>query len=66
MTINEARALGYIVARGEYQGTTDNRLDRWYTGRVGEDWRPIGAGHRTRAAALEAVKELVAYDRIGA
>lgn len=48
--------IRYTVRRGEYQGTTDNRLDRWYIQQAGEDFRPFGAGFATKREATEAAK----------
>ncbi len=57
---------GYIIERGAYQGTTDDRLDRWYARR--RDAEIIdrrGPGHPTIAAAKEAVDDLLAADGQG-
>jgi hypothetical protein len=52
-----AEAAGYYIREGAYQGTTDDRLGRWYFGREGEPFRPIGAGHRTQGEAWAAAAE---------
>ena len=60
-------ASRFRVTRGAYQGTTDDRADRWYV----EDTRSRtvdrrGEGYRTRKEALEAAAEAesiaAAYD----
>ncbi len=58
----QAEALGYFIREGEYHGTTDNRIGRWYVGHESEGgFRPFGAGHGTRteawAAAMEHARE---------
>jgi hypothetical protein len=60
MTTKEARDLGYYVMRGSYVGTTDDRLDGWYIGRIGEPSRHHGAGYRTRREALDALEMHIA------
>jgi hypothetical protein len=55
MDTRKARRMGYYVQQGEYQGTTDNRLGRWYIGREGHPFRPDGTGHPTARAAWAAV-----------
>jgi hypothetical protein len=52
-----AQAAGYYVREGSYQGTTDDRLGRWYVGKEGEPFRPHGAGHRTQGEAWRAAAE---------
>lgn len=50
-----ARGLGYYVRQGSYQGTTDDRLGRWYVGHDDDNgFRPYGAGHPSQRAAWEA------------
>ena len=58
-----AQAAGYYIREGEYQGTTDNRLGRWYVGRKGEGFRPYGAGHRTQGEAWAAAAEAARLDQ---
>ena len=55
-----AEAAGYFIREGSYQGTTDDSLGRWYTGREGEPFRPYGAGHPSQAAAWRAIAEHLA------
>ena len=50
-----AEDLGYCVRQGSYRGTPDDRLGRWYVGRVGESFRPFGAGYATRRAAWASI-----------
>lgn len=53
-----ASAAGYYVREGSYQGTTDDRLGRWYFGHKSDNgFRPYGAGHPTQTAAWEAALE---------
>jgi hypothetical protein len=50
------RYRGYIISRGAYQGTTDDRLDRWYIDREEADtWDRRGPGFRSLAEAHEAI-----------
>jgi hypothetical protein len=53
MTEAQAKKLGYSITRGSYQGTTDDRLDRWYIEREGDPVCRIGGGFLTKKAALE-------------
>ena len=57
-----AEAAGCYVREGSYQGTTDDRLGRWYVGIRGFAFAPWGEGHATEAeawtAALETAREL--------
>lgn len=49
---NAAKAAGYYIREGSYQGTTDDRLGRWYTGHSDDNFfRPYGAGHATQGDA---------------
>jgi len=51
-------AIGWTVGRGAYQGTTDDRLDRWYATRDGADLVDrTGPGYATRREAAEAAAE---------
>jgi len=50
---------GYYARKGSYVGTTDDRSDRWYIGKEGEDFRPLAPGYRTRRAALDRIAELI-------
>jgi len=58
MTTAEARKAGFEVVRGDYTGTTDNRIDRWYVQRLDS---PVvdrtGAGFRTRHEALQHLEQ---------
>ncbi len=50
---------GYTITRGAYQGTTDDRMDRWYVQSADDeaiDRR--GAGHATLADAKAAIDEM--------
>ena len=50
----DGRRTGIYVRQGAYQGTTDDRLGRWYTVREGDDFfRPWGAGCASRMDAAE-------------
>lgn len=50
-----AQAAGYYVREGRYQGTTDDRLGRWYYGHEADAvFRPWGPGHRTQREAWQA------------
>lgn len=59
ITVKEARGYGYEISKGEYVGTTDNRLDRWYIGP-----RKYGKGFATRREALEVAARWVEEDGI--
>lgn len=49
---------GWTITRGAYQGTTDDRLDRWYIQRESDDVIDRrGPGHVTLAAAKAAIDE---------
>lgn len=53
-----AKSAGYYIREGSYQGTTDDRLGRWYFGHESDNgFRPWGAGHPTQKAAWEAAFE---------
>ncbi len=53
-----AGAAGYYIREGSYQGTTDDRLGRWYVGHEADDFfRPYGAGHATQSNAWLAAAE---------
>lgn len=60
--IERAKAVGFYVYRGSFTGTTDDRLDRWYVGRLGQTRAPFAPGYRTRreawARAAEIAQEL--------
>lgn len=58
-----AEAAGYYVREGSYQGTTDDRLGRWYVGKEGELFAPFGAGYPSRAQAWAAAAENVELSR---
>lgn len=47
---------GYVAVRCDYEGTTDDRADRWYIDKIGEPVDHRGPGDRTRR---EAVAQLV-------
>lgn len=50
-----AQSCGYDIREGSYQGTTDDRLGRWYVvSPNGSGFRPWGAGYATRTAAWHA------------
>jgi hypothetical protein len=54
----QAQALGYYIREGSYQGTTDDRLGRWYYGHESDEFfRPYGAGYRTQREAWTAALE---------
>lgn len=54
----QAQALGYYIREGSYQGTTDDRLGRWYFGHKDDNgFRPYGAGYGTQRKAWEAALE---------
>lgn len=51
---------GFRIARGSYQGTTDDRLDRWYADPVDADTLDRrGPGHATLADAKAAIDEAI-------
>ena len=53
-----AKKAGYYIREGSYQGTTDDRLGRWYFGhKEDEFFRPYGSGHPSQKAAWEAACE---------
>ena len=51
---------GYRISRGAYQGTCDDRLDRWYIDSIEADYLDRrGAGYRTtRDAKNEIDREI--------
>ncbi len=51
--------LGYTITRGAYQGTCDDRLDRWYAYPADGDIDRRGEGFATRRAAKQAVENIV-------
>lgn len=53
-----ARMRGYYIREGAYQGTSDDRLGRWYVGREGHPFQPHGAGHASQKAAWDAAADL--------
>jgi hypothetical protein len=56
MTATETHIQGYRVQRGAYQGTVDNRIDRWYVCAIGHysyKWH----GYLTRKDALYALEQ---------
>jgi hypothetical protein len=56
-----AKAAGYYIREGEYHGTTDNRIGRWYIGHNDDDWfRPYGAGYGSEREAWMAAAEAAA------
>ena len=57
-----AEAGGYYIREGAYQGTTDDRLGRWYVGREGEMFAPMGAGFASRAQAWAAAADAAKLD----
>lgn len=57
-----AEAAGYYVREGSYQGTTDDRLGRWYVGCEGKPFRPFGAGYRTKGEAWKAAAEYLTIE----
>lgn len=57
-TRKAAKEAGYYVREGAYTGTTDDRLGRWYVGKEGEGFRPLGAGYRTQREAWQRAIEL--------
>lgn len=53
-----AKKAGYYIREGSYQGTTDDRLGRWYYGHKDDNgFRPWGAGYRSPKEAWEAALE---------
>ncbi len=53
-----AQAAGFYIRQGEFVGTTDNRLGRWYVGRESEPFRPWGAGFDRAGKAWARAGEL--------
>ena len=50
---------GHRITRGDYQNTTDDRLDRWYIDPPGADIMDRrGPGFRTLADARAAIDEM--------
>ena len=43
---------GYVARRGDFDGTTDDRRDRWYIDTIGEPVDHRGPGHPTRREAV--------------
>ena len=56
-----AETAGYYVREGSYQGTTDDRLGRWYVCHTNDEVaRLYGPGHASQTAAwLAAAEEMV-------
>lgn len=51
----------WIISRGGYVGTTDDRADRWYIDRAEADaWDRRGCGYKTLADAQAAIERAVA------
>jgi len=60
-----AEAAGYYIREGSYQGTTDDRLGRWYVGHESEEFfRPYGAGYRTQGEAWAAAATAAAENAL--
>lgn len=53
-----ARAAGWFVREGVFQGTSDDCLGRWYVGRRDLPYRPYGRGFATVAEAWRAAASL--------
>jgi len=63
MTTKQARKLGYLINRGAYFGTTDDRADRWYIERIDADCVDrCGPGYRTRREALDCIADFAAQE----
>lgn len=61
LTLAQARRRGFVVERGAYTGTTDDRRDRWYVYRP-DTYHAVdrrGPGYATRREALEALEYLL-------
>lgn len=55
---------GYIIERGAYQCTTDDRLDRWYAQPVDRDFIDRrGPGFATMREAKAAINEHLSWAR---
>lgn len=52
---------GYEITRGDYVGTTDNRIDRWYIDHSDGPVDRRGAGYRTQQEAMEALDQMLQY-----
>lgn len=54
----EAKKLGFRLTRGDYQGTSDDRLNRWYAEAIEANYahRP-GPGSKTKREALEELRQ---------
>ena len=51
------RYKGFILSRGGYIGTTDDRADRWYITVADADaWDRRGSGYRSQREAREAIR----------
>ena len=50
----------WLISRGGYVGTTDDRADHWYVDREESDtWERRGPGYATLAEAREAIERAV-------
>ena len=56
VTAGSYRYRGYLISRGGFSGTSDDRLDGWYVDPVESDsWDRRGPGYATIGAAAEAI-----------
>jgi len=53
MTFKGKIGRRYEAVRGDYDGTTDDRRDRWYVQRAGAIADRRGAGYATKDEALD-------------
>ena len=52
------RYRGYIISRGSYVDTSDDRCDRWYVDPIETDtWDRRGPGYATIREAAEAIDQ---------
>ena len=58
-TASQARAINLQVTRGSYQGTTDDRLDRWYVDTIDGPVDRTGGGAQTRGEAYAEIADRV-------
>lgn len=60
LTETRARQNGFVLVRGAYAGTTDNRLDRWYwDDQASSVVDRRGGGFRSKREALEYLADIL-------
>ena len=54
---------GYVISRGSYVDTTDDRCDRWYIDPIDSDtWDRRGSGYRLLRIAKAAIDDRTGRD----